>query len=265
MPLERIPEHEYHRRELGVVTNSGLKAFMRSPKSYREWVGEGRVDNDNLRFGRVFHAYTLEGRRPLVQPDFGNLRTKAAREERDIWLGENAGRDFVTADDWVHLHAMKKSALDHETAGKLLRAKGSVEGTLHWTDEATDLRCKCRIDKWIPGQRIAFDLKSAKTATEHGFRTAVGNFGYHIQAAHYTAGLRAHEMHPEWCFVVVEKAPPYDVGVYSLDDEFYEIANHERDKALMRMAHCIREDWWPGLNDDAIVALSPPGWMRRSM
>lgn len=262
-----VPHEVYHRRELGVVNNGALKILSgKTPAHYRAWVDEvvEEKETPTLIFGRAFHSLVLEPskfhREFALQPAFGDLRTKAARESRDAWLTDHPGVTTLTDDDWKRLQGMAKAVRDHSIAGKFF-ADGMPEATAVYDDPRTGLRCKIRMDYWREDLWMIGDLKSTEDASPRAFARSVVNYGYHLQHAHYTSGPQAlfGREAPRFLFCAVEKEPPYSVGVYMLDADA-EARGHElRDRAMDTLDACLRTDEWPGL-PPVVNTLSLPGW-----
>lgn len=262
-----VPAEVYHRRELGVVNNGALKILAnQTPSHYRAWVDDAaeHAETPALSFGRAFHSLALEPskfhREFALQPVFGDLRTKAAKESRDAWLADHPGVTPISADDWMRMQAMAKAVREHPVAGKFF-VDGMPEATSVWTDPRTGLICKSRMDYWREDLWMIGDLKSTDDASPRAFARSVVNYGYHLQDAHYIEGPKA--IHgreaPRFLFVAVEKAPPYAVGVYMLDADAEARGYELRDRAMGVLDTCLRSDAWPGL-PPVVNTLSLPGW-----
>lgn len=264
-----IPAEVYHQRVLGVVNKGALDQIAKTPAHYRAWVDgadDAPAETPALLFGRALHCLVLEpelfATEWAEQPDFGNLRTKAAREARDAWLAEHPGITLLSSDDWQRLHAMREAVLAHPVASALLDG-GQAEATSVWTDPGTGLLCKARMDCWRPDIGVIGDLKSTVDASPAAFARAVANYRYHVQQAHYAAGAAAHGIEaPTFVFVVVEKTPPYAVCLYQLDDDAADRGDELRTRDLQRLDACLQADDWPAY-PPAVNALSLPAWAHR--
>src|SRR5579864_9290707 len=96
----------------------------------------------------------------------------------------------------------------HPLAGALLDpGRGSAEQSLFWADEDTGIWRRARLDGLPaprPGRRLVIpDYKTAERADRDSIRKAVANYGYHIQAAQYTKGVRALGLDEDPAFVFV--------------------------------------------------------------
>ena len=259
-----LPHATYHDRSQHVVSKSGLDEFERSPMHYQTWRKTPDHETPALTFGRVFHCALLEPERFAAtyarQPDFGDMRTKAAKAARDAWLDENAGRTPIEPDDWETIDRMVSAVRAHKLASKMI-VGGQSEVTALWTDPATGLRCKSRMDYYVPARAMVVDAKSCIDASHKGFKKAIFNHGYHRQHALYREGL-AVLGHPaeHFVFLAVEKTPPYGVALYTIDDRGVDAAYQSIRRNIDELARCIRLDVWAGYNDEHIQTIETPPW-----
>lgn len=131
--------------------------------------------------------------------------------------------DFSKVEDII------ESLREHEIANKLLESIKHTQLSVFWTDaDGHNRKARadgCNDDEW-------FDLKT--TSSEfHELRHSFRRFAYDWQAAWYLDAAIAAGWKPfEFTFIVVQTFPPYDVCVYSLEDEAIETARHEIRKTL---------------------------------
>lgn len=259
-----IPAEIYHRKELGVVNKGALDRLARTPAHYRAWLDEPETDpTPALVFGQALHSLVLEPRifalEWALSPDFGDLRTKKAREARDAWREENPGVRAVSSEDWMRLHAMRESVMRHPVAGKIFTG-GVAEATAIWTDPRTGLLCKARYDYDREDINLLADLKSTEDASPREFARSIAKYRYHVQDAHYTEGPRVLRSEgARFVFVAVEKSPPYAVGVYMLDQEAQIRGEELRMREMDMLEACLRIDEWPGLPTE-VNTIALPNW-----
>lgn len=260
-----IAEERYHGRELGVASKSALDLVHRSPAHYYAWVRGELADEDSpaLAFGRAFHTALLEPekyeRRYIVEPDFGDCRFKENKARRDDWRREAAGKVPVEATDARRIERMVESVRRHPRARNLI-AGGQPEVTVKWTDDATGLTCKGRVDYYRPDLRLIVDAKTALDASPSAFRKSCASYGYGRQEAMYRAGFAAIGKAVEhFVFLAVEKEPPYLVGLYTLSGESVARGHESIRKDMETMAECLRTGRWPGYSDE-LVELELPPW-----
>lgn len=259
-----IPAEVYHRRELGVVNKGALDQLARTPAHYRAWLEEPAAEpTPALVFGQALHALVLEpglfASEWALRPDFGDLRTKKAREARDAWQAENPGVRLIAAEDWVRMHGMRDAVMRHPVAGKIFEG-GAAESTAIWTDPRTGLLCKARYDYHRPDIDLLADLKSTEDASPAAFARSIANYRYHVQDAHYTEGPHVLSgTDPRFVFVAVEKSPPYAVGVYMLDHEAQIRGEELRMREMDRLVECLQTDEWPG-HPPEVNTIALPNW-----
>ena len=260
-----VPSEEYHACEY--ESNSHLQPMIRrSPLHYRE---QERKDSPAFQFGRLAHSYLLEPHTLLdsycVLPDFvkqvndeafggeagqgyKNPRgTKRYKELCDDYLAENAGKQIVTPDDLATVKAMRKRAVENPLAREWLEAVGSVEVSIVWDDPDTGIRCKGRLDKWIPNRNLIIDYKTTDWPPD--FSRAVYQYGYHVQAAFYRDGLKiAAELAdaPAFGIIAQEKHPPYTCLAARFEPAAIAIGRQQYRDALLRVTECRESGVWPG-------------------
>ena len=251
----------YHAHPAASV--SGLKHFVRSPAHYMAYRAQQIKDTPALRFGRILHRYVLEPDAcALVLAPTLDRRTKDGKLAWELAQQDacESGAEMVKADEADTLAAMRDAVYTHPAARKLLFAEGEAEVSVFWADRESGEACKCRPD-FLRADRIIVDLKSAEDASPDGFSRACAKYGYAMQAAMYSDGVKAAlgQDVSGFVFVAVEKDPPYAVGVYVLDAESLDMGRRMYRKALMDMADCkIRRDW-PAYSSK-IESLSLPRW-----
>ena len=159
---------------------------------------------------------------------------------------------------------MAESVKAHDVASRLFHG-GMAEVSLFWTDDATGVKCKARLDylpEKQPGRRLVVpDLKSAVSADPGEFSRAAARFGYVMQQIHYSNGIRATGLDddPAFLFVVVEKEPPHlvNVGQFAAEVDINATAA-ALDKALRLYRECLATDTWPGW--PGVTDLTLPTW-----
>jgi exodeoxyribonuclease VIII len=132
-----------------------------------------------------------------------------------------------------------------------------------WFDPATGEHSKCRPDWESPAGDgvILLDLKTCQDASPAGFARAVVNFGYHLQAAHYSDGHAIASGKPVlgFVFACVEAEYPHAAAAYMLDDDAMAKARAKNRELAELYAACKAAGAWPGYVD-TIQPLSLPAW-----
>lgn len=254
-----ISNADYHAD--AAVSASHLKEAMRSPYHYwARYLDPNRTPVEPtaaMELGTLVHTAVLEPDELLQRYAVaGDRRTKAGKEQAERMAAD--GIEAVSESDMALALGMAASVRNHPAAAALL-AHGQAEQSFWWTDLSTGLRCKCRPD-WYQGITVV-DLKTTTDASPAAFASSVAKFGYHIQAAHYLAGLHGAEL---FVFIAVEKTAPYAVAVYELDAAAMALGRTMRDNALDVIATCKAADLWPGYGDTSVQTISLPAWATKS-
>jgi len=247
---------DYHAHP--ALGSSRLRELLKSPAHFR---ANMRRETEALALGSLVHTLVLEphtfSERYLVVPKI-NGATKEGKAQKAALADET--RIVVNGEVMAEASACATSIMSHRVYQQIRDAQ--VEHTVFWTDKETGIECKARFDVLGP---LLVDLKTTRDASPKGFQRAIATYGYHIQAAHYMAGAVANGMEPRgFLFACVETSAPYLAAGYLLGNPTLEQGERERRDALLTYAQCLREDRWPGYNDDRIEVIDLPNWAQRS-
>ena len=251
------------------VNNSSLGPAIRSSEHYACGLTSPRKDAAHYRFGHLTHTGQLEVmqlmERYIIWPDFetqvlrenehANLtlpkskqkavkapkQTKRFKELREEFEAEVAPREPVEASEFEAMKRVVVAITQNERADEYFNRGGDVELSIVWDDEATGLRCKARLDHYNEKAKRATDLKT--TIDAMGFSRSLQKFGYDRQAAFYSDGCRAVGLDvEEFCFVVVEKDPPYGVLAAPIDQVSVEAGRIKYKQALRNVQRFRNND-----------------------
>ena len=257
MASKKMTEQQY--RTHPGVNKSTLWELRKSPAHYK-YALEHQTEKDTpaLRFGRALHTAILQPeefkQNYVVAPDI-DRRTKAGRGEWERFLYESAGKDVLSQDDFDTISGMYEAVYNDEDAAELLNGC-TTETPLFWTDEATRIRCKCRLDAHKDG--IVVDLKSCADAATGRFARDAMKYGYDVQAAHYLRGYKAkYGNNAEFWFLCVEKTPPYAVNVIKASDAFVDRGLWQLIDLMDKLSDCRKRRKWPGYGKNELVL---PEW-----
>ena len=222
-----------------------------------------------LLFGQVTHKLLLQpesfDKEFAVAPAV-DRRSKAGREEYELFASEVGDRTIVSQDDYDKAMDMVTAVRMNPLVDKLLA--GWKEIPFFWTDEATGEKCKCRVDclTTVDGKLYIVDYKTTGNAQTDVFSNKdVFRYGYHFQAAMYSEGVMyGMELteRPGFVFIAQEKTAPYAVNVILVPDDVM-LAGLDKYRELLGKYHqCKVMDYWPGYNElGEMNEVQLPGWM----
>ncbi len=239
------------------VNWSTLREAQRSPLHYKHRTETPREDTPRMAFGRAVHTAVLEPDRFALEYAVWDGPRRAGKEY-DAFVAANARRTVLRVDEYEQCLAVRDAVRSHPVARRYLR-HGKPEAAITWTDEATGLPCKARLD-WI-GAKVAFDLKTTGDIDARVFGSLAARMLYHGQLAFYHFGLEANGLKDRAMKVVaVEAEAPHDVGVYDVPDGAL-YAGEELVRELLETVHrCRKTRKWPGrYTDEQTLVL--PSWV----
>ena len=202
------------------VNWSTLSAMRTSPAAYHYRLTTPRESTAAMDLGRLIHSCVLEP--DLVAAHYAVWEGgRRGTNEHKAWVAENEGREITTAADMDKAQAIAAAVWAHPAARRALHG-GHVEVPLHWTDPATRMRCRGRVDHVRYGrtETALTDLKTTRDISPRAFGRNVEMFGTHGQLALYRRGLDVLGFKPGPVKIVaVTQEPPHEVAVYVLPDE----------------------------------------------
>jgi len=255
--------------KIDAASNTALGWLARSPAHLRAYMEEPPTFVDPDSIGSALHALVLEGEEAFRR------RYRRAPDEADH-KGRKPWKEFVEAlpdrvipmkaTDYDTVVEMASRVMDHPAARLALGDARHAESTALWTDEETGVRCKARFDALAPEIGAVVDLKSTTDASEYAFSRSIYNYSYHRQGGWYQHGASLVVPDVEWrhhVIVAQEKAAPYAVAVYRIQDAALVAGRDECRQLLARYAECVERDEWPGYDERFIeIDLPPWGWKR---
>ena len=240
-------------------SQSDMKQALESPELLH-WMKHGggraqRKPSPQMIEGTLAHACILEPDKfNATYKVCGPRNTKAGKEEAKEAI--ESGRQPITRAQYEKALDMNIAVNDNLLCNSFF-VDGLAEQSFFSEDDRTALPMKARLD-WITENDTIVDLKTvaAGGASPANFAKQVANFSYHLQAAHYLemSGMQ------RFVFVVVEREPPFQIGVYQLDDDAMAEGRYLRRKALDLIANCQVFNDWPGHTPLKPQTLSLPNW-----
>jgi hypothetical protein len=272
--ISNLPDVDYFK--VDAISNSLLGHMKPTPAHCLEYQNNPPERTDAMEFGAALHSLVLEPELfdnvYAVEPNIKRLTkaqkdaakpsapTIALMEQWEEWEAAHPNCIGIKADNYEKMVKMRDAIMANKASASVL-TKGEKELSLFWTDEQTGADMKCRVDNYFNGYVV--DLKTTTDASPTGFGKAVGNYGYHRQAALYSDGVEAcfGEKPKGFIFVPVEKEPPFLSAAYILDDASFQQGYDEYRELLAQYIVCKLSKNWHGYSE-TVNEISLPGWYK---
>ena len=195
-----------------------------SPEKFKWSEDHPEPSTPALIFGQLLHAMVLQPE--LLDDMFAvapicDRRTTVGKKLWAEFEEQSDGKTAVTGEMVETAVEMKNKLLCNDFVAQLLN--GEREKPFFWVDDMTKEECKCRVDAItnINGMDIIVDLKTAENADTDTFMRHAVKYGYNLQAAMYSEGVKANTGKDyAFVFIVIEKKPPYAINILQADKTF---------------------------------------------
>lgn len=250
---------------LNAMNHSTLKRMKKSPAHFKyEAVREA---GDGARLGTAAHTLLFEPQNfktvpPPINPKTGNpfgSDTKAWAE----YAAQYPGALIISDDEARATREQVSEIKAHRTLGPpMTDPAGLNEVTLVWDDEKTGVRCKAKLDRYVPGFG-ALDLKTVDIsigADGGPFARQAINLSYHSAQAFYQRGMKACGLaDTTFIFAVIESARPFGIKVYEMGEATLKCGQSLIVDWLDDLAKAIKTGEWPNYHD-GVTTLEAPEW-----
>lgn len=273
--LHDVDEDTYHAggvRTPGAQTSQSALKMLRPPSTPREFQHHLITPTKPKRafdVGHAAHAIVLGVGAEFVRHPDRHLTSNGAmgvKTESKVWVlaQRDAGRIPLKGDDYDAVYRMADAILAHRRAAELFTDPERQPEVSAFHEAIPGLWLRSRFD--LLGGGLA-DFKTAADPHPDRWLKQAWDFGYHIQDVSYRrawAAITGEDPGP-MTFVVVGKAAPHLVGVYTLDAAFERLGGEQLDAALAVYVEQLDRHGdpraegvlWDGLPEEAAV-LAPP-------
>jgi|TARA_R110001583_G_scaffold88621_2_gene229648 exodeoxyribonuclease VIII len=241
-----IPYEVY--QDIEAYRSHDLTTVIRCPYTWKNQVFN---NSPALLEGRVQHTVFLEHDKFddefVIEPSI-DKRTKVGKAEYQEFL-ETVGDRTPIKQDLYNICMERREVVSEY----LPKETDRVERTclFYWYDHPF----KCRMDLY-DGENI-WDLKTARDASPRGFKRAVNNFNYYMQAALYLDGARAAGLPADkFYFLAQEKLAPFPYAVYVLSDEAAEYGRARNEQAFKTLLKCKDSGDYKPFNVDGVQEIT---------
>lgn len=265
--IHNEPSDVYHACD--AVGSHKLQDFTPYPILFhRRWVAKTippEPSTPALAFGAYFHTLALEGEdavkaRYAVAPKC-DRRTTEGKARYAKFLEESAGKTVIDDTDMALAWRMVQSIREKPSAVAML-SRGRPEVTFRKQMEHFAIQARADwFDDFDPAAPMIIDLKSVESIA--AFDKQFFSFEYYRQAAFYrlvvAAVLGIETFQPQFQYLVVEKAEPFQSAIRIPDAESLSIGTKEVMTDLTRLKNCYVSNEWPG-EPDAPRPITLPDW-----
>ena len=253
-----MPASEYHAHpaisagSLDIIHKRGVPALLHN-------FDNPKPPTTAMNLGTVTHTLTLEpdkfAQEYILLPKM-DMRKKENKEIKATLEKKAFEKNLMIIDQETYDLAfqMAVSVRSHPLV-KLIMQKGNPEVSYFW--EKDGIKLKARPD-WVNG-KYWMDLKTSRDASRKGFVRACADSGYHRRASFYSECALYHGEYVDYIFVLVNKEPPYEVGVYQLPEEALSIGKTQWENALVDYQEYQPEDHVFGFSR-IIETVTVPEW-----
>ena len=260
--IDGMSNKDYHAHP--ALGSTSLKTLATKTPAHWKWDSEHPRNSDAFDLGTAAHSLILENDTSMFEiVDAANWMTKDAKAAKAA--AHAAGRVPLLTKDFEQVQAMRDAVMAHPLAQAAFT--GHVpERSIFWEHES-GTRLKTRPDALHTGGplgNLIVDLKTTASADPREFGRTAATFGYHIQQAHYQAGLKAaYGEDFDFLFVLVEKQKPHLVSVIELNSEDVARGADLAERGVRVYNHCTQTGEWPGYESAEPISL--PNWARFQM
>lgn len=253
------PADEYH-AQVDIQSCSLLKPLMDSPAAYRSaLLSPQRASTPEMDYGTLLHMLVLEPRtfaaEVSIYPDAKTDGRDKAFNEFKLLSGNRLVIDEPT------LQTLKDDAdkLFHQPVlgrrfGDFVET-GLAEVTYYYTDPATGVRCRCRMDLDHP--EAIFDIKTTSKTGAAWLRQAL-QLSYDMQAYMYSLAeclYAGRETPKPFVFMCIETEQTGGTYARRAGSTFMEQGGRKYQHALSTFAACMRADYWPAASGEEVIEI----------
>ncbi len=262
LKILNLPAEDYH-QDIAVQSCSLLKPLLVSPAHYKAQFFESNSSSKAKDFGTLIHTLVLEPQAFAARYAVYEGQKDGRDAEFKAFVKAHAGQTVI---DDVSLQAAKRmtqKVLERRFRGRPFAdylAEGEKEVTIYFTDPATGVRCRVRVDLLHP--EFVFDLKTALSVIQGEWLRQALNLHYDLQSYMYSLAeclVAGREKPLPFVFIVGENSGPNSVSAYTAGESFITKGGKKYQEAISAYAACSKLDHWPDLGEEAVLELEH--WM----
>jgi exodeoxyribonuclease VIII len=263
---EHIPAADYH--AVPALSSTFMKAMLaRSPLHAWHQMHAGE-SNDAMNMGTAVHTAILTPdmyeAEVAVAPKC-DKRTTAGKAEFRAFEVLHGHKLILDSDQGKAVDGMVEAVQMSNACRAMLEMATQRELSVFAEDPHTGTQLKARLDGYDPATGWVIDLKTCRDASYPGFRSALWNLGYGLQAAFYRRVARIAGLNVSgFAFLCVENTAPHGVAVYAMDDSDMDYFEADMRRLIADYKVCRETGEWPGY-PDRIERIGLANWARRQL
>lgn len=227
--------------------------FLHSPAYYQYQLKQEWKPSREMVLGTLVHSWVLEGKKDWAVGPQVDKRTKAGKEEWQLFCENNINKEVVTVEEAQRIDAAGNKAM------RMLSdvTNITIEASMFW--ERGNVQCKGRPDliwhEYADDKVCIVDLKT--TSDFFRFPSKFWQFGYDLQAAWYSYGYEEITGIPaDFRFLVVDMEAPHFCQWMEIDDESLAFAHSKIESHLSHFKMCQDKGEWPEPSQQGIRILN---------
>lgn len=252
------------------LSYSSLSAFQRSPSNYIEYLTMPRMKSDAFLLGDAVDCLLLTPddfeKRFAVSPKF-NKATTVGKEGAAKFAKEAANKTVIDEAMYAKALRMVNNFKNNAHTNAFLCKLTQTQREIKFTDKETGLPLIAKLDG--TGENLICDLKTTQNASPEEFSRSVFNYGYHLQAAIYSEGMKSIGQHCDFYWLCVESSAPYGCSVIKAHKDVLAYGKQELRKLLDMFRYCLDNDLWKSSYDfwtgTGVSEISLPGWLKNKL
>jgi len=259
-----LPADIYH-ADRDALSCSLMKPLLISPAHFQAALVACEKASEARDFGTLVHLLVLQpelaSRELAVFPGIAERKTAAGRNAFDQFAQAQLGRLVVDEPTFAQGLRVAQKVMAARYKGRQLRdfiEESIPEATIYFTEPATGLRMRIRIDAYHPD--LTFDLKTSRFALARAFMRDAVDKDYDLQSYMYSLGRCLFEgaTSPKpFVFIVAENEAPYSVSTLQAGDTFMGNGAHKFQACAAAFKACTQAGYWPDLSGNGVLEIEP--------
>jgi hypothetical protein len=205
--------------------------------------------------GSLWHSAILEPHRLIsdyaIAPDGLNGNTNEYKALKASAAAK--GVPLIRQADFDEAMAVAIRVKNSDQCFNIFRASYEAEHEICWEEDG--VKCKGKLDMYLPELYTIVDYKTTNDASPEEFYWKTTKMTYLLQLAHYQAGIRVltgRDAFPGILIIAQEQDAPYVVQVYEVPQEEIDKAHAKRKELLQVYKRCTETGIWGGYSDQMI-------------